>query len=197
MRYGAVIIFVGLAAAAAARAESETRLVPHQPFAKAHVQLMARVQRGAQPGHMADVDVWAEGTRLKAVIANDPEKATYWIDGLAARPLRLVGGEVKEAKLKTLARGLEYALSSAPDLGNQQNDRVAGKPCRMVVEKLAGGVVLRRCFWRGIPLSVELTAKNYEFNLAATLVEEGRVTVADLQPPPGAPRSPTSMNAAR
>ena len=196
MRFGVVsLVIAGLAGPAFA--EAEARLVPRQPFAKAHVQFMVRAQKGNQPATMADVDLWAEGTRLRAVVAGDAERAQYWVHGLAAEPLRLVKGAVAAAKAKTLARGIELALRAAPDLGNRQNDRVAGRPCKIVVEKVKGGYTLRRCFWRGLPLSVELKGNNFEFNAAATIVEEGRVTIADLQPPLGAPAVPASMNAAR
>ena len=197
MRLAALSLLLGGLASTAALAESETRVVPRQPFAAAHVQYMARAQRANAPASLSEVDVWAEGTRLKAVIAGDSEQATYWVDGLASHPLRLVKGQVAAAKAKTLAQGLELAFRAAPDQGNQQNDRVAGKPCRIVSEKLKGGVTLRRCFWRGIPLSVELSSRTFDFNLAATLVEEGKVAVAHLQPPLGAPAAPASLNAAR
>jgi len=195
MRFG-LYSLLALAITGPALAEPEARLVPREPFARAHVQMMARVQRGAGPGIMADIDVWAEGTRLRAVIAGDVEQAEYWIDGLAALPLRIVKGRIAPAKPKTLAAGLELALRATPDSGNRQNDRVAGKPCKIVEEKLNGGYTLRRCLWRGLPLAVELSGQGFEFNAAATLIEE-RVTVADLQPPPGAPAAPTTLNAAR
>jgi hypothetical protein len=199
MRLGALsVLLLGVAGMAVpAHAETESRLVPRQPYAKAHVQMMARAQKGQQKALITDIDIWAEGTRLRAVLSGDPEKAQYWVDGLAAKPLRIVKGAVTPAKVKTLARALELALRAAPDLGNRQNDRVAGRPCKIVVEKLPGGYTLRRCIWRGLPLSVELSGNNFEFNAAATIVEDGRVTVADLQPPQGAPAAPTSLNAAR
>jgi len=195
MRFARSALLV-FAVSASALAETETRLIPREPFAKAHVQLMARVQRGTAPAVMADVDIWAEGSRLRAAIAGDSEQAQYWIEGLASEPLRMVKGQVAPGKARTLAQGLELSLRAAPDRGNHQNDRVAGKPCKIVSEKLKGGLTLTRCFWRGLPLSIELSGRNFEFNAAATLVEE-RVSVADLQPPLGAPAAPTSLNAAR
>ncbi len=199
MRFAVVSLLVaGLTSLAQpAKAEADTRLVPREPYARAHVQMMVRAQRGNQPAVMADVDVWAEGTRLRALVAGDAERAQYWVDGLAAAPLRLVKGQIVPARAKTIARGLELALRAAPDLGNRQNDRIAGRPCKIVVENLKGGYTLRRCFWRGLPLSVELSGNKFEFNAAATIVEEGRISVADLQPPAGAPAAPTTMNAAR
>ena len=194
MRFAVPLLL--LAASTAALAETEARLEPREPFARAHVQMMVRVQRGSAPALLADVDVWAEGTRLRATVAGDAEHAQYWIDGLAAEPLRIVKGSVVPAKSKTLAHGLELSLRAAPDRGNSQNDRVAGKPCKIATEHLKGGYTLRRCFWRGLPLSVELSGRGFEFNAAATLVED-RVTVADLQPPVGAPAAPASLNAAR
>jgi hypothetical protein len=196
MRLGLVSLLIA-GIASPAFAEAEARLVPREPFARAHVQMMIRAQFRANPAVMADVDVWAGGTRLRATITGDQEKAQYWIDGLAAEPLRIVKGQIAAARPRTLSQGLEFALRAAPDLGNRQNDRIAGKPCKIVVEKLKGGMTMRRCFWRGLPLSVELSGHGFEFNAAATYVEENRVTVADLQPPVGAPAAPTSLNAAR
>jgi hypothetical protein len=195
MRF-AVSSLIALAVSGSALAEPAAHPGTREPFGRAHVQMMARVQRGAAPGIMADVDLWAEGTRLRATIAGDGEHAQYWIDGLASEPLRIVKGQVAPAKAKTLAQGVEFSLRAPSDAGNRQNDRVAGKPCKIVSERLKGGLSLRRCFWRGLPLSIELKGRGFEFNAAATLVEE-KVALADLQPPVGAPAAPRSMNAAR
>jgi len=184
-----VVALVGPAAAAAAPAARE-------PFGRAHVQLMARAQKAKRPATMADVYLWAEGARLRAVVVGDPEGAQFWIDGLALDPVRLVKGQVQPARTRTLARGVELALIASTDSANHQNDRVAGKPCKVVVDQLKGGYTMRRCMWRGLPLSVELNGPGFDFNAAATLVEE-RVSLADLQPPQGAAGSPRVLNAAR
>ena len=194
MRFAVALLL--LAASTASVAETEALHVPREPFARAHVQMMVRVQRGASPAVLAEVDVWAEGTRLRATVVGDADRAQYWIDGLAAAALRIVNGAVAPAKAKTLAHALELSLRAPADRGNSQNDRIAGKPCKIATEQLKGGYTLRRCFWRGLPLSVELSGRGFEFNAAATLVED-RVTVADLQPPVGAPAAPASLNAAR
>ncbi|MFX8410475.1 hypothetical protein ABTL60_19595, partial [Acinetobacter baumannii] len=80
---------------------------------------------------------------------------------------------------------------------NSRNERIAGRPCKVVTEELKGGVVLTRCLWRGLPLSVELSGRGFSFHAAATLVEEGRVAVADLQPPVGAPAAAPDLSARR
>jgi len=44
---------------------------------------------------------------------------------------------------------------------------------------------------------MELQTKGFSFHAAAMLVEEGAVTLADLQPPPGAPAAPAALSAER
>ena len=97
----------------------------------------------------------------------------------------------------TLERALQLSLAASPSLARANTDRIAGHPCKIVSEQLRGGFTLTRCIWRGLPLSVELLGGGFAFNAAATMVEEGAVTVADLQPPPGAPSAPPSMSAGR
>jgi hypothetical protein len=185
------ILAVSLAAAADA-------LVAREPFAKAHVSMMARAETSrGEPARLAEIDVWAEGTRLRARVRGEPRAGELWIDGLAAEPLRILDGKVVEPARRSLEAGLKLALSASPSLATANSDRVAGHPCKVVTEQLAGGASLTRCIWRGLPLSIELKGRGYSFNAAATLVEEGAVTVADLQPPPGAPAAPASMSAGR
>lgn len=184
-------------AAASAPVSAAGPLVPRERFARAHVQLMVRAAQRRGSARVEDVDVWADGARLKAVIRASGA-ATVWVDGLSSEPLVLAAGKVAEPRADSLEGSLRLALRASTDLGNSKNDRVAGRPCKVVSESLPGGVQITRCLWRGLPLSVELSGPNgYSFNAAATLVEEGRVAVADLQPPPGAPAASRSLSASQ
>ena len=173
-----------------------TPLVPREPFAKAHVTMMARSQVGESDARMADVDVWAEGTRLRALVRGEPGAGEFWVDGLSSQALRIAGGKVVPPRKRTLEHALQLALAASPALSNANTDRIAGHPCKIVSEDVPGGI-LTRCIWHGLPLSVELKVGTFSFNAAATMVEEGAVSVADLQPPPGAPAAPPSMSAGR
>lgn len=195
MRRSLSILFAA-AAALPALAADPVALVAREPFAKAHVTLMARAQTGQGEARLADLDLFAEGTRLRARVRGEPSAGEFWVDGLASPVLRIAGGQVSPPKRRTLEHALLLALAASPSLSNANSDRIAGHPCKIVSEELPGGV-LTRCIWRGLPLSVELHVGNFTFNAAATLVEEGAVTVADLQPPPGAPAAPTSLSAGR
>ena len=166
-----------------------------EPFANAHLSLMARVQSGGGEPRLADVDVWAEGARLRARVRGDAGE--LWIDGPDAPALFIAGGKVEEARRRTMERALQLALAPARMPAHANTDRIAGRPCKIVQEVLSAGVTLTRCLWRGLPLSVALAAKGFSFNAGATLVEEGAVTAADLQPPAGAPAAPESMSAVR
>jgi hypothetical protein len=190
MRRAALILTLALPALAA------DPLVPREPFAKAHVSLMARAQTGAEEPRLADLDVWAEGTRLRARVRGEPKAGEFWVDGLASEALRILDGKVKDPRRRTLEHALQLALAASPSLANANTDRIAGHPCKIVSEQLGAGFSMTRCIWRGLPLSVELSGKGFSFNAAATMVEEGAVSVADLQPPPGAPPAPASMSAA-
>jgi hypothetical protein len=159
-------------------------LVPREPFAKAHVSMMARAQVGDREARLADVDVWAEGARLRARIRGEP--GAFWIDGLSSDAVRVADGKVAELKRRTLEHALQLALAPSPSLDNADSDRIAGHPCKIISEELPGGTLMTRCIWRGLPLSVEMHAGSFTFHAAATLVEEGAVTTADLTPPPGA-----------
>lgn len=185
------VLLAALAAAAPSWADGP--LVRREPFAKAHVTMMARAEAKGASAKMADVDVWAEGGRLRALVRGEGE---FWVDGLNSSPLLIKQGKVAEPHKRTLEQGLSLALGAAPDLGNSKNDRVAGHPCKVVTQQIED-VTLTRCLWRGLPLSIELSGKGFSFNAAATLVEEGRVTVADLQPPPGAPPAARGLSAGR
>lgn len=171
--------------------------VPREPFANAHVSLMARAQAGKGEARLAELEVFAEGARLRARIKGEPQAGEFWVDGLSSQALHLLGGKVLQEKRHTLEHALQLALAASPSLGHANTDRIAGHPCKLVSEELAGGVTMTRCIWRGLPLSVELHDGKFTFNAAATLVEEGGVTVADLQPPAGAPAAPASMSAGR
>jgi hypothetical protein len=171
--------------------------VAREPFAKAHVSMMARAQLGEGEARMADLDVYAEGARLRARLRADPKAGEFWVDGLASPVLRLVGGKIAEPRRRTLEHALQLALAAWPSLANANTDRIAGHPCKIVSEELPGGISLTRCIWRGLPLSIELHQGNFSFNAAATMVDEGAVSVADLQPPPGAPAAPASLSAGR
>lgn len=170
-------------------------LVPREPFARAHVSMMARAQAGEREPRLADVDVWADGARLRARIRGEP--GVFWIDGLSSDAVRVVDGKVAEPRRKSLEHALQLALAASPTLANRNTDRIAGHPCTIISEELPGGATMTRCIWRGLPLSVELHAGSFSFNAAATLVEEDAVTVADLTPPPGAPTRPAMAAAGR
>jgi hypothetical protein len=172
-------------------------LEPREPFAKAHVSLMARSQVGSQAARLAEIDLWAEGARLRAQVRGEPQAGEFWVDGFAAEALRIVGGKIVEPKKRSLEQGLKLSLAASPSLANSNTDRIAGHPCKIVTEELPAGVQLTRCLWRGLPLSVELRGAGFSFHAAATMVEEGAVTVADLQPPAGAPLAPASLSAGR
>jgi hypothetical protein len=191
MRRAALLMLFALPALAA------DPLVPREPVAQAHLSRLARAQLGEQEPRLADIDVWAEGSRLRARVRGEPRAGEFWVDGLAAEALRLVGGKIAEPRKRTLEHALQLALAASPSLANANTDRIAGHPCKIVTEQLAGGFSMTRCIWRGLPLSVDLSGRGFAFNAAATLVEEGAVSVADLQPPPGAPSAPASMSAGR
>jgi hypothetical protein len=182
----------------AAVGESAAPLLGREPFARAHLLLMVRAEARGGEAKMGDVEVWAEGTRLRALLRGPGSAATQiWVDGLASDPIVLGGGKVVEPKKRTLEHGLAMALRASPGASNSKNDRIAGHPCKVMTEELAGGLTMTRCIWRGLPLSVEVSGRGFSFNAAATLVEENAVTVADLQPPPGAPAAPPSLSATR
>lgn len=186
------------AAALPALADSPaTALVPREAFAKAHVSMMARAQLGKGEARMVDVDVYAEGTRLRALVRGEAKAGEFWVDGLSSPVLRLLDGKIAESHKRTLEYALQLALAASPSLATSNTDRIAGHPCKILTEDLPGGVSLSRCIWRGLPLSVEMHQGNFSFNAAATMVDEGAVTVADLQPPVGAPAAPASLSAGR
>ncbi|MGZ6124171.1 MAG: hypothetical protein ACXWLR_04375, partial [Myxococcales bacterium] len=161
-----------------------------EPFGNAHVSLMARVQAGNAEPRLAEVDVWADGARLRARIRGEPGSGEFWIDGPGSPALWIVGGKMEQARRRTLEHALQLSLAPAPSPAHANTDRIAGRPCKVVTEALSPSATLTRCMWRGLPLSVELRAKGFSFNAGALLVEEGAVTPADLQPPPGAPAAP-------
>ncbi len=187
---------ISIAAALSALA-STPALVAREPFAKAHVSMMARAQLGGREARLSEIDVFAEGTRLRARLRGEDRAGEFWVDGLASPVLRLVDGQLSPPRRQTLEQGVLLAFAASPSLASANTDRIAGHPCKIVSEELAGGATLTRCLWRGLPLSVELHAGNFTFNAAATMVDEGAVTVADLQPPPGAPAAPASLSAGR
>ena len=189
MRRTALILIVALPALAA------DPLVPREPFAKAHVSMMARAQVGEREARLADIDVWAEGNRLRARIRGEP--GVFWVDGLSSDAVRVVDGKLAEPRRHTMEHGLEISLAASPSLAGRNTDRIAGHPCTIISEELPGGARLTRCIWRGLPLSVELHAGSFTFNAAATMVDEGAVTSADLTPPPGAPVKPAMASAGR
>lgn len=188
--------FLPIAAALSALAATPP-LVAREPFAKAHVSMMARAQSGDRAARLAEIEVFAEGTRLRARLRGEAKSGEFWVDGLASPVLRLVDGTLVEPRRHTLEHGLVLAFGPSPSLASANTDRIAGHPCKIVSEEISGGATLTRCIWRGLPLSVELHSGNFSFNAAATMVDEGAVTVADLQPPPGAPAASTSLSAGR
>jgi hypothetical protein len=162
---------------------------PPEAFANAHVLLMVRSQIRGHEARLSDLEVWAEGTRLRARVHGG--KGELWLDGAGSKAIYLVDGKVVEPKRQSLEAVLLAALvpmGSPP--ANANTDRIAGHPCKIVSEPS-----LVRCVWHGLPLSVEYERGGFSFNAAAPLVEEHIVTVADLQPPPGAPAAPASMSA--
>jgi hypothetical protein len=171
-------------------------VVSREPFARAHIQMMARAQNGTREARIADLDVWAGGTRLRARVRGESKVSEFWVDGLASPTLHLLEGKLDEPRRKTMEAALVQALAASPSLANANSDRIAGHPCKIISEEVAGGT-MTRCIWRGLPLSVEFTQDGFSFNAAAVIVEEGAVTLADLQPPSGAPAAPASMSAGR
>lgn len=184
-----------LAAPAAPAAEA---LFAREPFAKAKVHFMARAEKDGKVT-LAELEVWAEGTRLRARFTPGPGAPTgeLWVDGFTAAPLLVRAGKVEGTRRYSLEHGLALALQAAPAPANSGNDRVAGRPCKLVTEEVQGGLTMTRCLWRGLPLSVEVSGRGFSFHAAATSVEEGAVTVADLQPPPGAPAAAPGLSAGR
>lgn len=168
-----------------------------EPFGNAHLTLMVRVQAGAAEPRLAELEVWADGTRLRARVRGEPESGDFWIDGLDSAALWIVGGKVETPKRRTLAHALQLSLGAALPPAHGNTDRIAGRPCQIVTEPLSPSVKMTRCIWRGLPLSVELQTKGFSFNAGAMLVEEGVVSPADLRPPHGAPAAPESMSAGR
>ena len=186
------LVFVASAASAA------DPLVPREPFAKAHITMMARAEATSDhEARLAEIEVWAEGSLLRALLRGEPKSGELWIDGFASQPLLIHDGKVEEPRRRTLEAGLKAAFATSPSLASANTDRVAGHPCKVINQALPGGVTLSRCIWRGLPLSIELKARGFSFNAAATLVEEGAVSVADLQAPAGAPAAPASLSAGR
>jgi hypothetical protein len=181
--------------AAALPALSASPAGPREPFANAHLFLMARAQAKGHEARMVDLEIWSEGTRLRARARGETSLGEFWVDGLAAKPLHLVDGKIDEPRRRTMEGALMLALTASPSPAKASSDRIAGHPCKIVTEELGEDATLTRCMWRGVPLSVELSQRGFTFNAAATLVEEGAVTVADLQPPPGAPSAPASLSA--
>lgn len=166
-----------------------------EPFGNAHLSLMVRMEAGAAGPRLAEVDVWSDGSRLRARIRG--EAGELWIDGLDSAAQWIVKGKVEQPRRRTLEHALQLSLAPAPSPAHANTDRIAGRPCKVVTEVLSPTVTLTRCMWRGLPLSVELRAKGFSFNGGAMLVEEGVVPAADLQPPAGAPAAPPSMSAVR
>jgi hypothetical protein len=171
--------------------------VPREPFANARISLVTRTKTGPAEARLSEVDVWAEGSRLRAVVRGDAQAGEFWVDGLASQALRIANGKVEPPRRKTMEHALQIALAASPPISHANTDRIAGHPCKIVTEALPQGLTLTRCIWRGLPLSAALQAKGFSFHAAATLVEEGVVALGDLQPPQGAPAAPTSMSAGR
>jgi hypothetical protein len=168
-----------------------------EPFGNAHVLMMARSQAKGHDARMADLELWAEGTRLRANVRGEPKSGEVWVDGLGSKPLHLLDGKPDDPRRRSLEGALMLAFSASSSLANANanSDRIAGHPCKIISEEVGEDATLTRCMWRGLPLSVEYSQRGFSFNAAATLVEEGAVTVADLQPPPGAPSAPASLSA--
>jgi hypothetical protein len=184
-------------AALALPAVAAPPLAPREPFGKAHVSMMARAQNAGREAKLVEIDIWAEGNRLRARVRDEPNLGEFWIDGLAAEALHIVDGKVSEPRKRTLEHALQLGLRASPTLAHANSDRIAGHPCKIISEELPAGGTMTRCIWRGLPLSVEVQAKGFSFNAAATMVEDDQVTVADLQPPAGAPAAPASLSAGR
>jgi hypothetical protein len=189
-RISAAVLF-----AAALPALAVSPAGPREPFGNAHVLLMARSQMKGHDAQMADLELWAEGTRLRAKVRGEPKSGEFWVDGLGSKPLHLLDGKPDDPRRRSLEGALMLAFMPSASLSNANSDRIAGHPCKIISEDVGEGATLTRCMWRGLPLSVEYSQRGFSFNAAATLVEEGAVTVADLQPPPGAPLAPASMSA--
>jgi hypothetical protein len=187
-RFSALMLALTLPALAAPPAG------PREAFGNAHVLMMVRWQAKGSEARIAELDVWAEGTRLRARVNSEPKLGEFWVDGLA-KPVHILDGKLDEPKRRSLEGALLLTLAASSQPGNANSDRIAGHPCKIVAQEPGKNETLTRCMWRGLPLSVEYAARDFSFNAAATLVEEGAVTVADLQPPSGAPSAPASLSA--
>src|SRR5437870_3234687 len=110
MRRTALVLMLAMPALAAGP------LVPREPFAKAHVSLMARSQSGSAEARLAEIDVWAEGTRLHAKVRDDPKAGEFWVDGLASEALRILDGKVQAPRRRSLEHALQLALAASPSL---------------------------------------------------------------------------------
>src|SRR3954470_21620933 len=82
-------------------------VVPREPFAKAHVSMMARVQAGRGEARLFEIDVWAEGARLRARVRDDPQAGEFWVDGLSSEALHLRDGKVDAPRKNTLEHALK------------------------------------------------------------------------------------------
>jgi hypothetical protein len=189
-RFSAAMLF-----AAAFPALAALPAGPREPFGNAHVLMMVREQAKGHDARMVDLEIWSEGSRLRARVRGEPAMGEVWVDGLGSKPLHLMDGKIDEPRRRSMESALMLAFTPSASLSNANSDRIAGHPCKIITEQLGDAATLTRCMWRGLPLSVEYSQRGFTFNAAATMVEEGAVTVADLQPPPGAPPAPASMSA--
>ena len=101
-----------------------------EPFGNAHIALMVRVQAGGAEPRLSELDVWADGSRLRARVRDEPASGEFWIDGLDSAALWIVGGKVEAPKRRTLAHALQLSLGSALLPAHGNTDRIAGRPCR-------------------------------------------------------------------
>ena len=55
-------------------------VVPREPFANAHLSLMARAKSSGAEARLAEVEVWAEGNRLRARVRGDAQAGEFWVE---------------------------------------------------------------------------------------------------------------------
>src|SRR5258706_13572859 len=92
MRRTSILVLLALPALAA------DPLVPREPFAKAHVSLMARAQAGSRGARLGGIDVWGEGTRLRARVRGEPHAGPVSVGWPAAEALRTLGRQLAQVR---------------------------------------------------------------------------------------------------
>ena len=107
-----------------------------EPFGNARVTLMVRVQAGGAEPRLAELDVWAEGTRLRARVRGEPASGDLWVDG-SGSPLWIVDGKVEAPSAGRWRRRCNSPSVSRRAPAHANTDRIAGHPCKIVTETLS------------------------------------------------------------